>query len=100
MNAPIAMDNPANCMSAAAPSTTASAAAIITSRAPVRAMIEKSGSSRYSPASTSAATHSTATRIAPQSMPTSPPAASSGTRMSSGTMARSWNSRIEKARRP
>ena len=46
MNAPMAMERPANCMSHAAPSTTASAAAIITSRAPVRARMRNMGSSR------------------------------------------------------
>ncbi len=96
------MERPATCISMADPRTTKRAAAIITSRAPVRAMTWKSGVSRKRPARivTMMAPIERAALMSGEcpSPPPLPPRID--TMASKGTMAMSCSSRIEKERWP
>ena len=95
--APIAIDRPPISISSAAPSTTISAAAVITSRARTRASRRNNGLSSQVPAATSPASAASAVSTPATRLPV----ASCGngdmntTSASSGTISRSSNSRIE-----
>ena len=102
--APMAMDRPPISISRAAPSTTSSAAAVITSRALALARMRNSGFSSHRPAPTSAPSDSRATPARCHRGEVATGAASAGARKataaSSGTMSRSSNSRMETMRWP
>lgn len=93
----MAIDRPAAWISVAKPMTTSRAAAIITSRAPVRAMTWNSGVSRKRPASTVTETAATAMAKLCSGEPLlSTPPSRMVISARSGTIARSWNSRMQK----
>ena len=92
----MAMERPPTCISKAAPSTTSSAAAVITSRALACARMRNSGFSSQMPAATSAASAPAAMAMPPQAEPDTgvdePAGAMNATSASSGTIIRSSNS--------
>ena len=103
-NAPIAIDSPPASISSAAPRTTNSAAAVITSRARVAARMRKSGLSKNRPTATNAASAASGTPMVCHSGFTTSPAACSGERKatmaSSGTISKSSKSKMETMRCP
>ena len=101
-NAPSAIESPSVAINSALPSTDSSAAATNASRAPSVPMTRNTTGSRNRPTSTrkpSAATVNAAT-CQPGRASGSGTRESAATIVSSGTMARSWNSSIEKLRSP
>jgi hypothetical protein len=102
-NAPIAIDSPPSCMANAEPSTTSSAAAVITSRARAPASRLNMGLSSQRPTAISAtiAPSPTATDVRRAAIVTSaPPGARNATSASSGTIARSSSRSTETMRWP
>ena len=99
----MAIESPPMSISTAEPSTTSSAAAVITSRALARASRRNSGFSAQSPTTTSPARAATPCATASQrELPSAPgtTGAMKATSASSGTISRSSNSRIDTMRCP